>query len=279
MEGGEMTILSVVALAALLAVPTAPSGTTVEVPDAEIPRLFASECEEFSAALPDLAVPCADFGAGQSAATLRIYLGWMRTAKQELLAQGPKIAQSLVQSCLANAAAEAPDLPALLWCINLKKSGSDLEKLARGEGALPDYGRLAKSAADPVPGYPTEDGEQAERQRAEVRRAAVYACIEEGEGYLKALCGAVAIHEAFARRPFGDNGELAKAFDTVVQIHAVADAPRQVIQAQVRDALQRAGFNDQVAQAVADPAKGTVEGVKHVANEVGKLFSGIKFPK
>jgi hypothetical protein len=266
-----MRIVGGAVLSALLALSGMPIRAEVEVADAEVAGLFASECEAFSAAVPDLAIPCADFGAGRSASALRIYLGWMRTAKHELMAQGPKMAQALVQSCLANAASEAPDLPALLWCIRLKKNGSDLEKLARGEGALKDYGQLARSATEPVPAYPSEDGEEAEAQRAEVRKAAVYACIAEGEGYLKALCGAVAIHEAFARRPFGDNGELAKAFDTVVKIYAIAEAPRMVIQVQVKETLERAGFNDQVAQAVANPAKGAEEGVKHVASEVGRI--------
>jgi len=246
------------------------SAVAQDVPDKDVDKTFVRECRSLAKVVPDLALPCSDFVKGKSPATVRSYLALIETAKQQLVAQGPAIAQSVVKGCMANAAGDKPDLGGLLFCVRIRRKGNDLEKLAKGQGTWGDYAKLANDAAAPVPTYSAENTAQGEKQRAAVRQAAVYACVKEGDGYVRALCTAVAAHEAFAKRPFGDNGALAQAFDNIVKVYAITEAPKQLIQGEVKEALQRAGFNDQVAQAVANPQKGAEEGVKHVAGEVQK---------
>ncbi len=237
--------------------------------------IFVRECKALTKTLPDLALPCTDFVKGKSDETIRAYLAMIQSAQQQLVAQGPELAQSIMKGCMANTVAEKPDLGGLLFCLRIRRNGTDLEKLSKGEGSWGEYAKLANDASKPVPSYPVEDTAQSEKQRAAVRQAVVYACVKEGDGYVRALCGAVAAHEAFASRPFGDNGELAKAFDTVLKVYAITEAPKQAIQAEVKEILQRAGFNDQVAQAVANPQKGVEEGAKHVAGEAQKAGEAV----
>lgn len=252
------------------------AGETTKIPDADVKKTFLRDCRALSRAVPDLALPCTDFEKGKSPATLRIYLGFIDTAKRQFRTQGPEIAKSVMKDCMVNAAGQKPDLGGLLFCIRLRRKGSDLEKLAKGQGDWADYAKLANRVAAPIPSYPADTTADGEKQRAAVRKAAVYACAAKGDGYIRTLCTAVAAHEAFANRPFGDNGELAKAFDSLLKIYAITEAPKQVIQEEVKESLERAGFNDQVAEAVANPQQGAEEGVKHLANEGQKLIDKAK---
>ena len=251
-----------------------------DIPDDRVLETFVAECGVFTAAFPDISIPCGDFAEGKSPATLRVYLTWIQTGKAQLMALGPTIAQELLKSCLANAASEKPDPSGLLFCINMRKKGNDLEKLAKpGGGSLPDYGRLASDTVEPVPQYPSEDTQQAAAQRAEVRKQLVYSCIEQSTDYVQAICTAVAVHEIFAERPFGDDGELAKAFDKVVQVYVVTQAPQLLIREEAREALLRANINDQVVNAIVNPQEGAVEGVKHVVEEVRKILPEVHLPE
>jgi hypothetical protein len=259
------------------------AGAQQSLPDSKVRHAFIKECTTLVRAVPDLSLPCSDFAKGKPAAVVRQYLSLVRAAKTALMSAGPQIAQEMLKSCLGNAATKNSDPGELLFCIRLKKQGNDLVKLAKGQGSLKEYGKMAQASTEPVPAYPTDNSPQAEAQRAEVRKDLVYGCAEQETGYIQALCGAVAVNEIFASRPFGDNGELAKAFDKVVQIYAVTEAPRIVIQGEVKELLQRAGLNDQVATAISNPQEGAIEGGKHLVSEgqklVNKIIPKLELPK
>jgi len=251
------------------------AGAQKPLPDEKVRPTFIKECTALTRAVPDLSLPCADFAKGRSTAVLRQYLDLVETAKKALMSAGPQIAQEMLKSCLGTAAGKNADPGELLFCIRLQKQGNDVQKLAQGKGTLKGYAKMAQDSAKPVPGYPTEDSPQAEAQRAEIRKELIYSCVQKETGYIQALCGAVAVNEVFANRPFGDNGELAKAFDTVVKIYAVTETPRLVIQGEVKEMLQRAGINDQVATAISNPQEGAIEGAKHLVSEGQKVVDKI----
>jgi hypothetical protein len=266
---------SLLLISALL-VPSATHAQQEPLPSRKVRPTFIKECVSLGKAIPDLSLPCVDFARGRSVATLRDYLGLVQTAKKALMTAGPQMAQEMLKSCLGNATRNKPDPGGLLFCLGLGKfQHIDLERLAKGKGSLNDYGKLAQATRKEVPVYPDENSPQAESQRATIRKELVYGCVAKESGYVQVLCSAVAVNEAFARRPFRDNGELAKAFDKVVQVYAITEAPRVAIQSEAKEILQRAGINDQVATAITNPQEGAVEAGKHVASEAEKIYKKV----
>lgn len=266
----------VLVLISALLVPSATHGQQQPLPSRKVRPTFIKECVSLARAIPDLSLPCADFAKGKSIAILRDYLGMAQTAKKALMSAGPLMAQEMLKSCLGNAAHKKPDPGGLLFCLRLSKfQHIDLERLAKGKGSLNDYGKIAQATSKEEPVYPAENSPQAESQRAAIRKALVYSCVAKEAGYVQALCSAVAVHEIFASRPFGGSGDLARAFDKVVQVYAITEAPRAAIQSEVKEILQRAGINDQVATAISNPQEGAVEGGKHLASEAEKIYKKV----
>lgn len=194
---------------------------------------FRKECGEVSGAWPNFELICDGLAAEKTPEQLAPFLGLVRRLSADLKRLGPEVAKQVVAKCSVTATSKKPSVSELMFCLSF--NGLNVEHLATGSDDAKKYAELIEKTREPAPSYPTGSTQDDETLRAQVRQSIVYSCIEQAEAYLKAACSAIAVHEVFAGRPFGDNGELAKAFDTVVGLYSAAGLPQQYAKQALKD--------------------------------------------
>lgn len=233
---------------------------------------FKRDCKSVSPLFPRFDAFCEQVAKETYPANLEPYSQLVNKLRQDIQRLGPDIAKKTILDCVSTSLSAKPDPKKLMFCMSFK--GLRLEDLSQGKGTAEDYLKvIEKSEISPV--YPTESTPGAESQRAEVRKALIYGCVEQGEGYLKTVCSAVAIHEVFASRPFGDSGELAKAFDGVVKVYAVASLPQSL----AKQTLHNIGVPDNVIAVLDTPNKVTSEVTKEAVKAVQTVNNGVEHAK
>ena len=195
--------------------------------------LFRKECAQISGAWPNFELVCESLATEKKPEQLDPFLQLVRKLSSDLTRLGPVVATQVVASCSMNSTLDKPSASELMFCLSF--SGLNVEQLTQGTDEAKKYAEFLERVRIPKPVYPSGSSPDQEAIRDKAREAMVYACIKQGEAYLKAACSAIAVHEIFADRPFGSSGELAKAFDELTKIYAVAGLPQQFAKQALKD--------------------------------------------
>jgi hypothetical protein len=172
---------------------------------------FKAKCDDVASLIQSL--PCEQLTKEKLPQDLETYTASLTSVSDALKKAGPEAAKNLIVACTQASVDKKTDVSTLAFCIGL--NSLNLPELAKGNGTVRQYGAMmAAGNQEPAP-MPAPDArnDNGEPLRKVLRQAVIAECIEAGAAYVSAACGAIAVHELFAKDPYSDSGDLAKAGD------------------------------------------------------------------
>jgi ribosomal protein L9 len=224
-----------------------------------LPALAQSECQMYysitsTESANTIRGICGDLGKHRRGEVARYYALQYNDFIKLTLLSGPGVVENITATCLKNAnlAKGNADAGGLLACLDMARNANTM-KLAEGNGTPKDYFNIAKKAKDPTLSYSAPTSQDDAKTRAKVRSLVTHTCVAEATSYVQALCVGITVHELFARDPYGDNGEIAKAINVILPVYNVGNAPQAFIQQQTGNVLHELGLPQAVITLTTNP--------------------------